>query len=297
MADVYKIIDNLLKEHGISGAKMSSDLGMSRSFMTELRKGRAKSIKAETAQKIAEYFGVSVSYLLGIESKETAPTSKAEYLIVSDNAAYADVETSTDSKNALPLSDEALKLARQYDSLTDHGRGAVNAILQYESESITEKETAPKSETSAVSPVLKMPKAKRRRDGFVEIKVYDQPAAAGLGNYLDEPDHHIEQYPIDIIPQRADFGILISGNSMEPEIHDGGTAFVQSCVSIDSGQIGIFVLNGQAYCKRLFVDHENRQIRLVSANKNYEDIVVHDHDSFRTVGLVLGQWVKKYTQG
>ena len=65
MADLYKIIDELLKERGISGAKMSSDLGMSRSFMTELRKGRAKSIKTETARKIADYFGVSTDYLLG----------------------------------------------------------------------------------------------------------------------------------------------------------------------------------------------------------------------------------------
>ena len=56
MADVYKIIDTLLNDRGISGAKMSADLGMSRSFMTELRKGRAKGIKAETAQKIADYF-------------------------------------------------------------------------------------------------------------------------------------------------------------------------------------------------------------------------------------------------
>ena len=44
MTDMHKRIDDLLKERGISGAKMSSDLGMSRSFMTELRKGRAKSV-------------------------------------------------------------------------------------------------------------------------------------------------------------------------------------------------------------------------------------------------------------
>ena len=65
MADMYKRIDELLAERGITGAKMSSDLGMSRSFMTELRKGRAKSVKLETAQKIADYFDVSVHYLLG----------------------------------------------------------------------------------------------------------------------------------------------------------------------------------------------------------------------------------------
>lgn len=63
MSDMYERIDKLLNEKGITGAKMSSDLGMSRSFMTELRKGRAKSVKIETAQKIANYFGVSVEYL------------------------------------------------------------------------------------------------------------------------------------------------------------------------------------------------------------------------------------------
>lgn len=63
MADMYERIDRLLAEKGITGAKMSCDLGMSRSFMTELRKGRAKSVKIETAQKIANYLGVSVEYL------------------------------------------------------------------------------------------------------------------------------------------------------------------------------------------------------------------------------------------
>ena len=72
MADMWERIDLLLERKGISGAKMSSDLGMSRSFMTELRKGRAKSIKLDTAQRIAAYFGVSVNYLLeGTEEPDT----------------------------------------------------------------------------------------------------------------------------------------------------------------------------------------------------------------------------------
>ena len=71
MAEMYEIIDALLQDRGVSGAQMSADLGMSRSFMTELRKGRAKGIKLETAQKIAEYFGVSVDYLLGEETTKT----------------------------------------------------------------------------------------------------------------------------------------------------------------------------------------------------------------------------------
>lgn len=77
MSEVCKNIDKLLKERGISGVKMSDDLGMSRSFMTELRKGRAKSIKIETAQKIADYFGVTTDYLFGAET-EKAPTPEGE---------------------------------------------------------------------------------------------------------------------------------------------------------------------------------------------------------------------------
>lgn len=88
MAEMYEIIDKLLDERGVSGAQMSSDLGMSRSFMTELRKGRAKSIKLETAQKIAEYFNVSVSYLLGQEA-EKAPAESGKRSVSDDEIKFA----------------------------------------------------------------------------------------------------------------------------------------------------------------------------------------------------------------
>ena len=46
MEGICERIEALLKERGISGSRMSADLGMSRSFMTELRKGRAKGVSA-----------------------------------------------------------------------------------------------------------------------------------------------------------------------------------------------------------------------------------------------------------
>lgn len=88
MSEVCKNIDKLLKERGISGVKMSDDLGMSRSFMTELRKGRAKSIKIETAQKIANYFGVTTDYLFGKET-EKAPTQEGERQVSDDDIMFA----------------------------------------------------------------------------------------------------------------------------------------------------------------------------------------------------------------
>ena len=128
----------------------------------------------------------------------------------------------------------------------------------------------------------------KKSHSVAEIRVYDQPAAAGLGNYLDEPAYHMEQYPSDIIPPGTDFGIIISGDSMEPKVHDGDTVFVHAAPSIEPGQIGIFVLNGEAYCKKLMVDRESQQIRLVSLNQKYADIRVGQSDNLRTVGRVLG---------
>lgn len=80
MEGICERIEQLLRERGISGSRMSADLGMSRSFMTELRKGRAKSVSAENAARIAEYLGVSTDYLLGSTEREEQPDEGDEEL-------------------------------------------------------------------------------------------------------------------------------------------------------------------------------------------------------------------------
>ena len=84
MEGICERIEALLRERGISGSRMSADLGMSRSFMTELRKGRAKGVSAENAARIAEYLGVSTDYLLGNtdrpEKQTEGDAELAEYL-------------------------------------------------------------------------------------------------------------------------------------------------------------------------------------------------------------------------
>ena len=62
---------------------MCTDLGISKSLMTDLKSGRKKGVNAETAHKLAEYFGVSVGYLLGEEEKDAKkeqPTVKDDGL-------------------------------------------------------------------------------------------------------------------------------------------------------------------------------------------------------------------------
>ena len=50
---------------------MCTDLGISKGLLTDLKMGRRSGVSAVTAQKIADYFGVTVGYLLGAEDGET----------------------------------------------------------------------------------------------------------------------------------------------------------------------------------------------------------------------------------
>lgn len=74
MGTLYKSIISLCNDKGIKGGKMCVDLGISKSTMTDLKSGRRTGISMETAQKIADYFGVSVDRVLGSEQKEKSPT-------------------------------------------------------------------------------------------------------------------------------------------------------------------------------------------------------------------------------
>lgn len=69
MAKLYEILSNLCAQRGITGYKMCKDLGMQPSIMTDLKMGRRSGFNADTAANVANYFGVTVDYLLGKEEK------------------------------------------------------------------------------------------------------------------------------------------------------------------------------------------------------------------------------------
>lgn len=239
-----------------------------------------------TQLQVAERLGITKSTYCNYESGKREPDVAKIKKIAKALGVSADVLLGTghDSKKAPAFSAEAMEVAKTFDQLDGHGRGAVKAILDFEHASaVAEKR-------QIGTPKRPELKARKRSDGFVDYRVYDQPAAAGLGNYLDDPAYHIEQYPANVVPDGADFGIRISGTSMSPDIPDGCTVFVQSRSSIEPGSIGIFLLNGEAYCKKLMVDKEEGQIRLVSINKAYQDRIIEECDDFSTMGLVLGHW-------
>lgn len=88
MSNLYNRLQELCEEKGVSGYRMCKDVGIQPSIMTDLKMGRRASMKVETAQKVADYFGVTVGYLLG-EGKEKAPTQDGERGIDEQNLKVA----------------------------------------------------------------------------------------------------------------------------------------------------------------------------------------------------------------
>lgn len=104
---IYNNIKALCDNHTprISFSKMCVDLGLSKSLGTKLKDNPDKNISSETAQMIANYFGVSVDVILGKGQKETpTPNNGSERAY---DKTYEDIELTEAFKQA----DEATRAA------------------------------------------------------------------------------------------------------------------------------------------------------------------------------------------
>ena len=90
MGNLSETIQTLCTRANIRPGKLCDDLGLSRALVTDLKMGRKKSLSAQTAQKIAAYFGVSVAYLLG--------QGEQDVLDEADIAFYGDFKELTDEQ-------------------------------------------------------------------------------------------------------------------------------------------------------------------------------------------------------
>lgn len=94
---LYERVSNLSKKQGISLNKLAEDIGLSKNVIYQWR---TSSPKAETLEKVAEYFHVSTDYLLGrtdtpsLDTKSTIPEDLNKIL---DNVKSFDGKPMTDN--------------------------------------------------------------------------------------------------------------------------------------------------------------------------------------------------------
>ena len=70
---MYDIFEQLLQKYGVTAYKVSKETGVTQSTLSDWKRGRSTP-KTDNMKKIADYFGVTVDYLMtGEEAKDTTP--------------------------------------------------------------------------------------------------------------------------------------------------------------------------------------------------------------------------------
>lgn len=115
---------------------------------------------------------------------------------------------------------------------------------------------------------------------------FERSLAAGIGDPTEFEDEGepIFLYASDEI-DRADCVFSVSGDSMEPDYHDGDLVLVQripDAPDLDCGEIGAFIVGNETYIK------EYQEDGLHSLNQKYDVMRFGDEEAVYLIGRVVG---------
>ena len=257
---------------------------------------RIKKIKSErkiTNEQLSELTGIP----LGTLSKILAGISDSPKLV--NIVAIADalgctldyiVSGVTENTNNYTLSPDEITLVEDFRRLDSHGCELVKLVMAKEIERISPNVS--RERNTVVIPASKV----ARKINYMEsagslarrnIPVYRLPVSAGPGVYLDDTDTEQISIPDNSKTVDCDFALRISGDSMEPLYHNGDLVLVQNCDSVEVGELGIFVLDGNGFFKKFGGN------RLISLNPEYADIMLKNFTESVCCGKVIGKLKRK----
>ena len=224
----------------------------------------ARLAKGYTQEQLATAIGVAKSTFTGYEKGNSEPNMLTikklmEILEVDANYLWYD---ENDNSNSFVTSFIEQQIIKKYRLIDETGKNTVEFVLNDIYDRCV-KEPAPLYET-----VLK--------------PAYQCGLSAGTGLYAfdDVPTEQIE-VPIDL--KDIDFVISVSGDSMEPTYRDGDKVMIKKQRDIKIGEIGAFMVNGEAYIKEL----GNKC--LISHNKKYAPIHFNESMRIDCIGKVIGK--------
>lgn len=203
-----------------------------------------------------------------------------------------------ENDNNYRLTDEEIDFIELYRGLDPHSRELLRMVAQKESERSGKSSAAvldfPTGRAEAFARPLETAKPKKisyTGHDSVPLKrrilLYELPVSAGRGIFLDDDAATEITIPDTAKSSDADFALKISGDSMEPKYHNGDHLLVRATDSIEVGEIGVFVLDGEGFVKVYGGD------RLISLNPAYSPILLKEFTQVRCVGVVTGKLKKK----
>lgn len=171
----------------------------------------------------------------------------------------------------ISTSEEINNIIKKYSSLDAYGQETVLYILDRELE-----------RTNLIVELSKDKNISTEEHHNRIIQYYQRLASAGTGQIVFDsiPTDKIE-IPDNLKFKNVDYAIGVNGNSMVPKYKDKDVVLVEQTDSIEIGEIGIFINEGEAFVKELG-DKE-----LISFNPLYNSIPLTPNT--RCLGRVVGK--------
>lgn len=251
----------LCKQKGEKPTPLLKKLDLSPGNLSKWQNGA--SVNSDILQKLSVHFGVSIDKLVNGTDDILATDDEKELL------SYYNELDARDKRSVLGKAEGLAEVARRRKA---------------------ELEAAKKSKVKPKPKVIPLPAPEPEpseniddedENGYIYLDFPDLPVSAGTGIYLH--DDHAEQIrvPTNDKTLRANYALRVAGDSMEPRFYDGDIVLIETQPSVEIGEVGIFIYEGEAYIKKFGGD------RLISLNPKYKDIKITDQSSFYCKGRVF----------
>ncbi len=266
---------------------------------------RIKQLKNEkkiTNEKLSELTGIPLSTVSKILAGISDSPKLSNMVLIAralDCTLDYIVSGTPQNNNNYTLTDEEIDFIENYRQIDAHGKELVLMVVKKEQERVgvisepsvkTDVTHAKRVSTEKKAKILSVPTLSYVDSTFEkkkEILLYDLPVSAGPGVYLDDSMAVVITVPNNEKTAGTSFAIRISGNSMEPKYHDGDIILVEEAETVEIGELGVFILDGNGYFKKYGGD------RLISLNPEYGDVLLRDYAEAVCCGRVIGKLKKK----
>lgn len=272
---------------GKTYADLENETGISRSTIQRYATGKTFKIPFDRIKLLSDVLDVPLNYLIGWdddpidyedivnESGDRIPDDFFPDIYDSQERCkkwyeFKQAEALDHAREygmIIPSSKEE-RLLKKYRSLDTYGKQVIDLILECEFKRVNEQ-----VELTVKEDELLYDETYPKTEYLTSLS-----AGTGLFVFDDIPTkitQVVEKY------KDADFVIGVSGNSMEPTYHDGDKVAVKKQSTIEDGEIGVFMINGDGYIKEF-----NHNV-LISHNKKYPIITVSKNTI--CIGKVLGK--------
>lgn len=272
------------KEINMKAYELASKINVSLSTLYRYEKGDIEKMSTDVLKEIADALSTTPADLMGwdeteetILNKITTAASKLEEERQEKVLGYCEDQLSEQERGGreLPTVDERFtNVTDIYRRLSperqEEARRSMNRQLR--SQNIVKMEEIQKAQDLYES----------LGEEFEDVGLYGE-VSAGTGVWVsDEPVETIK-YPVPV--PNHDIALRVNGNSMEPMFHDGDVVFVKKTPEVHHGSIIIIIVNDNAYIKKLY--RRGSEVRLISLNPQYEDIILNPDDTIEIIGNVI----------